>query len=100
MKRSAPSSAQLDVIVDLAVEAEPIAGSVSHWLTGARREIDDAKPAVTKTDMAAPMLPLTGAVGPTMPLQIVHHPQRRVQLSDRLSCKVQYPGQSTHEPCS
>jgi hypothetical protein len=64
---------QLDVVVDLAVERDPIAVPVGHRLL-AGTEIDDAEPAVGEADVTAGVGPRPVPVRPAVLLEVVHRP--------------------------
>ena len=73
---AADDVAQLKIVVDFAVEGEPIAGFIGHRLV-AGREIDDAQTAMGEPDMFARMDPEALAVWPTMLDDRVHRNQVR-----------------------
>ena len=61
---------QFDVVVDLAVERDPIAAGIFHRLA-AGIDVDDAQAAMREADVSARMLPHALTVGTAMALQLI-----------------------------
>ncbi|OPY92695.1 MAG: hypothetical protein A4E73_00872 [Syntrophaceae bacterium PtaU1.Bin231] len=87
---------QLDIVIDLAIVDDPVAGPVGHGLGSGGREINDAQPPMAETDELPLVQPDTLAVRTTVPLEVVHHLQGTAQVRHRIFRKVIDTGYAAH----
>ena len=87
--------AQLDVVVDLAVEGDPVSGFVHHGL-GAGHEVDDRQPPVNKPDPIRRSAPGPLPVRAAMGNEVVHGRETAAEFGDGLAVQAENTGNSTH----
>jgi len=76
--------AQLEVIVDFAIEHEPIAVAVRHGL-GAGIQVNDAQAAMSQADVSARVLPEPFPVRAAVMNEVVHDPQLPIEARSALA---------------
>src|SRR6185437_10085248 len=88
-------AAQLDVVVDLAVVRDPVAGAVVHRLLPGL-EVDDLEPPVGEPDMTAVVDPHALSVGAAVREQPIHELEPGRERPGRLRIEVEYYSDPAH----